>query len=76
MEEDVSPPDFELHQDRRCQYQKRAKPVLFMIEDTESRLEEERLRYLLRGVVCCVVISLLQLVVRQRCSIRQAFGIP
>jgi len=30
MEEDVSPPDFELHQDRRCQYQKRAKPVLFI----------------------------------------------
>ena len=59
MEEDEIPPDFELYQDRLRQYQKRAKPVLFMIEDTESRLEEERLRYLLRKVVCCLVISLL-----------------
>ena len=51
MEEDEIPPDFELCQDRLRQYQKRAKPVLFMIEDTESRLEEERLRYLFCGVL-------------------------
>jgi hypothetical protein len=30
MEEDEFPPDFELYQDRLCQYQKRAKPVLFI----------------------------------------------